>query len=168
MREELVAVFDDPDHAFRAVQTLRDRGVTSTQVSSPAAFPVVHEVEQTGHSKALGWIALLGGLTGLACAIGLEVGTSKALGLVVGGKPIVAWTAFGVVMFELTMLFAGASNFIALVVFSALARRKVSRAVRDLVSAERIVVVVPLSGMDSKLRDAVRGVLGGAVAKVPS
>ena len=71
-------------------------------------------------------------------------------------------------MFELTMLFAGASNFIALVVFSALARRRVAPAVRDLVSAERMVVVVPLSGMDSKLRDAVRGVLGGAVTKVPS
>ena len=166
MPDEIVAVFADPDEALRAVLTLRDRGVSNAQVSSPAAFPVVHEVEHTGHSRALGWVALLGGLTGLACATALEVGTSKALGLIVGGKPIVAWTAFAVVMFELTMLFAGVFNFGALVVFSALARRKVARAVRDLVSSERIVVVVSLAGLDPKLRDAARGVLGGALAKV--
>ena len=166
MPEELVAVFADPDDALRAVQTLRDQGVANAQVSSPAAYPVVHEVEHTGHSRALGWVALLGGLTGLASATALEVGTSKALGLVVGGKPIVAWTAFGVVMFELTMLFAGVSNFLALIVFSALTRRKVARAVRDLVSSERIVVVVPLAGMDASLRNAARGVLGGAVTEL--
>lgn len=167
MREELVAVFADPDEALRAVQALRARGVSDAQVSSPAAYPVVHEVEHAGRAPALGRVALLGGLTGLACATALEVGTSKTLGLIVGGKPIVAWTAFGVVMFELTMLFAGVSNFIALVVFSALARRRMARAVRELVSSERIVVVVPVAGMDPSLRDAVRGVLGLAVAEVP-
>lgn len=166
MPEELVAVYSDPDEARRAVLSLRERGVSNAQVSSPAAFPVVHEVEHAGHAGALGWVALAGGLTGLACATALEVGTSKALGLVVGGKPIVAWTAFGVVMFELTMLFAGATNFLALAIFSAVSRRKVSQAIRDLVSSERIVVVVSLAGLDPKLRDAARGVLGGALAKV--
>ena len=168
MPKELVAVFSDPDEALRAVQTLRDRGVENAQVSSPAAFPVVHEVENTGHSRALGWVALLGGLTGLACATALEVGTSRSMGLVVGGKPIVAWTAFAVVMFELTMLFAGVFNFIALVVFSAVARRKVAQRVRDLVSSERIVVVVPLVGMDPSLGDAARGVLGSALTEAAS
>ena len=81
MPEELVAVFADPDEALRAVQTLRARGVSGAQVSSPAAFPVVHEVEHAVQSRALGRVALLGGLTGLACAVALEVGTSKALGL---------------------------------------------------------------------------------------
>lgn len=168
MPEELVAVYSDPDDALRAVQALRARGVANAQVSSPAAYPVVHEVTHTGHSRALGWIALLGGLTGLGCAAALQAGTSKALGLVVGGKPILAWTAFGVVMFELTMLFAGASNFLALVVFSALARRNVARAVRDQVSSERIVVVVPLGGMDSQLRELVRGLLSDALPEASS
>jgi Protein of unknown function (DUF3341) len=163
MPEQLVAIYADPDDALRAVQALRARGVANAQVSSPAAYPVVHEVDHPSHSPALGWIALLGGLAGLGCAAALQAGTSRALGLIVGGKPILAWTAFGVVMFELTMLFAGASNFLALVVFSALARRKVARVVRDQVSSDRIVVVVPLGGLDPKLRDAVRGLLGDAV-----
>jgi len=166
MPEELVAVYADPDEALRAVLSLRDRGVSNAQVSSPAAFPVVHEVEHTGHSRALGWVALVGGLTGLGCAIALQVGTSKSMGLIVGGKPIVAWTAFGVVMFELTMLFAGVSNFLALAILSAVSRRKVARAVRDLVRSEQIVVTVPLAGMDPKLRDVARGVLGRALAEV--
>jgi hypothetical protein len=168
MPEELVAVYADPDEALQAVLSLRDRGVSNAQVSSPAAFPVVHEVEHTGHSRALGWVALVGGLTGLVCATVLEVVTSKTLGLVVGGKPIVAWTAFGVVMFELTMLFAGASNFLALAILSAVSRRKVARAIRDLVSSERIVVTVPLVGMDPKLLAVARSVLGGALAEVSS
>jgi hypothetical protein len=168
MPEELVAVYADPDDALRAVQALRARGVQNAQVSSPAAFPVVHEVEHTGHSRTLGWFALLGGLTGLGFAAALQVATSKALGLVVGGKPIVAWTAFGVVMFELTMLFAGGFNFLALVVLSALARRKVARAVRDQVSSERIVVVVPLGGLEPRLRDAARAVLGDAMPEALS
>jgi hypothetical protein len=168
MPEQLVAVYADPDDALRAVQALHAQGVMNAQVSSPAAYPVVHEVEHTGHSQALGWIALLGGLTGLACAAAFQAGTSKALGLVVGGKPIIAWTAFGVVMFELTMLFAGAANFLALIVFSALARRTVSSTVRDQVSSERIVVVVPLSGMDPPRRAAVRELLGDAIAGAPS
>jgi hypothetical protein len=73
-----------------------------------------------------------------------------------------------VVMFELTMLFAGASNFLALAILSAVSRRKVPRAIRDLVSSERIVVTVPLVGMDPKLRAVARGVLGGALAEVSS
>ncbi len=165
MPEELVAVYADPDEALRVVLALRDRGVAGAQVSSPAAFPVVHEVEHTGHSRTLGWFALGGGLTGLGCAAALQVVTSRSLGLVVGGKPIVAWTAFGVVMFELTMLFAGATNFLALVLLSALARRRVARAVRDQVSSERIVVVVPLGGLDPQRRAAARGVLGDGLAE---
>ena len=46
----------------------------------------------------------------------------------VGGKPILAWTAFGVIMFELTMLFAGVANFLALVLLSAATRRGVALA----------------------------------------
>ena len=91
----------------------------------------------------LGTIALVGGLTGLGSATALQVMTSRSLDIIVGGKPIVSWPAFGVVMFELTMLFAGIFNFTALVAALALARRRVSAAARGQVDTERIVVVVP-------------------------
>jgi hypothetical protein len=166
--EELAAVFSDPDAALAAVEELRRLGVTRAQVSSPAAFPVVHGAAHRGTYRALGWFALLGGIAGLAFALALQVATSKALGLVVGGKPIVAWTAFGVVVFELTMLFAGAANFCALVTLSAIERRKVSRKIRDEVSSERIVVVVPLADLGPQGREEIRTSLARRAAEVLS
>jgi hypothetical protein len=163
MADELIASYADPDGAMRAVQALRDQGVSNARVSSPAGFPVVEAADHRGDSHIQGWVALLGGLVGLGCAMGLQVATSKSLGLIVGGKPIVAWTAFGVIMFELTMLFAGASNFVALIVLAALARRRISRSVRERLSSERVMVVVPLEELAPKLREIARTVLRDAV-----
>ena len=165
MPDELIAAYADPGSAMLAVQALRSRGVSEIHVSSPAGFPVVDAVDHSGDSKAQGWIAFLGGLVGLTTAIWLQVATSRSLGLVVGGKPIVAWTAFGVIMFELTMLFAGASNLAALIVLATLARRKMSRTARERLSAERISVVVELGGLAPKLREAAKEILGEAIVE---
>jgi hypothetical protein len=163
MPDELIATYADPGAALGAVQALRARGVSDIHLSSPAGFPVVDAVDHRGDSQAQGWIAFCGGLVGLSTAIWLQVATSKSLGLIVGGKPIVAWTAFGVIMFELTMLFAGGANLTALIVLATLARRKMSRAAREQLSADRILVVVPLGGLAPQLREAVRETLGNAV-----
>jgi hypothetical protein len=168
MSDELVATYADPGVAMRAVEALRRQGVSNARVSSPAGYPVVDAADHRGDSRIQGWIALLGGLTGLGCAVYLQVVTSQSLGLIVGGKPIVAWTAFGVIMFELTMLFAGAANFVALIILAALARRRMSRAVREQLRSDRIVVVVPLGELAPQLREAARGVLGSAVAETSS
>jgi hypothetical protein len=132
-------------------------------VVSAAPFPAVNLTGRPGPWRVLGKVALFGGLTGLACAAALQAVTSVSLGLVVGGKPILAWPAFGVIMFELTMLFAGAANFMALVVLGALARRQLPRAARDLVDSEHLVVVVPGDQLDGARGAAVRQALAGAV-----
>ncbi len=170
MSDELVGAYADPDDALHAVHALRAQGVGRIHVASPSGFPLVHDhdVDHGADSHAQPWIAFLGGLVGLSSAVALQVMTSKSLGLIVGGKPIVAWTAFGVIMFELTMLFAGAANFLALIVLTARARRQISKAARDRVSSERILVVVPLAGLSAPLRDAARAVLAGALSEVHS
>ncbi len=162
--EDVVAVFSDPDAAESALARLRGHGVTSARVASPAPYPVV---EQTGHPgpwRALGWIALFGGITGLSCATAFEVLSMKSMNMIVGGKPIVSWTAFGVIMFEMTLLFAGASNFFALIVLSAFTRRRLSNKARRQVSTERIVVVVPRG--EGAAREAIESALAGAVEVV--
>ena len=168
MSDELVAVFTDPDAAARALQALAARRVAGARIASPAPYPAIHLTGQPGPWRALAPIALVGGLSGLIGAAVLQVVTSEHLGLVVGGKPIVAWPAFGVVMFELTMLFAGASNFTALVILSALARRRMSQAARDLVSSERIVVVVPDGAVTGERREAARAALADLALEVRS
>jgi hypothetical protein len=167
MRDDLVAIFADPDSAARALRALHEEQVTTARVVSAAPFPVVHETGRPGPWRALGWIALVGGLTGLSCAMALEVVTSRSMDLIVGGKPVVSWTAFGVVMFELTMLFAGLSNFTALIVLSAFTRRTVSRRARREVTTDRLVVVVPLEGCNADREAAIRRSLSGAVEVRP-
>jgi hypothetical protein len=163
MREPLVAVFDSPDAASQALRALQQAQVVGARVASPAPFPAVHLTGLPGPWRVLGKVALFGGLTGLACAAALQAITSESLGLVVGGKPILAWPAFGVIMFELTMLFAGAANFLALVILGAMARRQLPRAARDLVDSEHVVVVVPGDQLDGARGVAVRQALAGAV-----
>ncbi len=52
---------------------------------------------------------LTGGILGIVTAIALTVGTSWEWNLVVGGKPIVSWPPFIIIMFELMVLFGGIS-----------------------------------------------------------
>jgi Alternative complex III, ActD subunit len=167
MRDELIAVFDDPDAASRALTTLRGEGVTSARIASPAPYPAVNQTGHPGPWRVLGWIALAAGITGLGCAMALEVTTSRSLDQIVGGKPVVSWTAFGVVMFEMTMLFAGLATFITLVVLAAITRRNVARRARAAVTSERIVVVVPLDGLPAERREAISSSLSDAVEVLP-
>jgi hypothetical protein len=163
MPDDLVAVFTDPDQAAAALVRLNAMDVAGVRVISPAPYPAVHLTGRPGPWRYLGTIALVGGLTGLGAATALQVITSRSLNIIVGGKPVVAWPAFGVVMFELTMLFAGVFNFTALVVLCALARRKVPAAARRLVDTERIVVVVPASQARGAAEAKVRAALQDAM-----
>ena len=161
-RPDLAFAFDDPDAAGAALEALASQGVTGARIASPAAFPAVGQTGHPGRWRALGWVALVGALTGLGCAVALEVATSRSMGLIVGGKPVVSWTAFGVVMFELTMLFGGLANFTALALLSAFARRQIPRRARAAVTSERIVVVVPVDGWSEGRRADVRRLLSAA------
>src|SRR6516164_7524197 len=103
MPDDLVGVYPDAPTALRALEALRREDVNTAQVASPAALPF-HTPDLNDRSSTLSWIALCGALTGLGAAMAVQVATSDSLGLVVGGKPIVSWMAFAVVIFELTML----------------------------------------------------------------
>jgi hypothetical protein len=167
MRDEVIAIFADPDAAARALAALREDGVTACRIASPAPYPAVHQTGHPGPWRVLGWVALVGGITGLGCALALQVVTSRSLDQIVGGKPVLSWTAFGVVMFELTMLFAGLATLTSLVVLAAIARRRVARRARDAVSADRIAVVVPLAEDSAELRQRIARGLSGAVEVLP-
>ncbi len=162
MQADVVAVFADPDAAEAALVQLREKGVTTARVATPAPYPVINRTGHPGPWRALAWISLIGGITGLSAATAFEVLSMKSMNMIVGGKPIVSWTAFGVIMFEMTLLFAGASNFFALVVLSAFTRRSLPKKARKEVSTDRIVVVVPRGYPDAK-HEAIQSALSSAV-----
>ncbi len=167
MPDPLMALYDDPDAAANAVRKLHARGVADVRLTSPAAYPVV---EETGHPlglQQLGWLALGGGLLGLATAIALVTYGSLAEPLVVGGKPVLAWPAFSVVMFELTMLGAGLTNFVAVIFFSALARRGVAKSARLAAAQGHIAVLVPLAQRSADEVAQIRALLGDALEVSP-
>jgi hypothetical protein len=143
----------------RAVEAL---GVVGIRVASPAPFRVVHRVHRPGNERLLGWVALAGALAGLATALALQVVTSLAHPMIVGGKAILAWPSFAVICFELTMFGAGASNFVAMVVLAALARRGMPREARQAVVSECLAVVVPMQGRDARAVGAIRQALADA------
>jgi len=164
MPEPRIAVYDDPDRAAQALGRLEQAAVAGVRIVSPAAYPAVHETGRPGPWRLLGWLALAGGLLGLGAAIWLQVGTSLAHPVQVGGKPVVAWIPYGVIMFELTMLGAGCSSFVSLVVLAAIARRSVSRAARREMAADRLAIVVPAAEPGSPRARAIDAALAGAVA----
>jgi Alternative complex III, ActD subunit len=148
-----IAIYDDLDEATAALRSLAHLGVPGVRVVSPAAYPAV---------RLMSWLALAGGLLGLATAIVLEVGSSLSYPISVGGKPVVAWILYGVVMFELTMLGTGLTNFVAMVVLAWVSRRRIPTAAREAVASDRLAVVVAPTGDDDRLA-AIRAVLAGAI-----
>ncbi len=163
MAKTLLALYDNPDTASEALSSLGHRAVEGVRVVSPAAYPVVHQTGKPGPWRLMGFLAFAGGMLGLTTAIVLEAGSAAAHPVLhVGGKPDVAWPAFGVVMFELTMLGAGLTNFVSLIVLSWLSRRKIHRKAREAVTADRVAVVVPVGGKSDNDIAAIRSDLAGA------
>jgi hypothetical protein len=166
MSDRLLAVFATPGAADRAVRALEALGVEGVRVASPAPFSFVHRAHRPGAERFLGWLVLGGALLGLAAAIALQVGTTLVHPLVVGGKPILAWPAFGVVMFELTLLGAGVTNFIALAVLSARGRVSFPAAARKAVASDRFAILVPVGPRTIEQEPTIRKALAEALEVV--
>jgi hypothetical protein len=167
MPDILTALFADPERADQAVRALDALGVEGVRLASPAPYPAVHRVHRPGTERRLGWLVLGGAAAGLAAAIALQVHACLVHPFIVGGKPLLAWQAFAIVGFELTMFGAGLTNFVALAVLGARARRRVPRAAREAVASDRLVLLVDLEGRGPEARDAIRRALAGAEERLP-
>ena len=85
------------------------------------------------------WLGLVGGFFGCALAFGMQVFTNFDYPINVGGRPLYALSAFAVVAFELTVLFAALAPAIGMLALNGLPRlhhpvfeaRAFSRASRD-------------------------------------
>jgi hypothetical protein len=167
MPESVTALFADPERAEQAIRDLHAIGIEGVRLASPAPYPAVHRAHRPGTERYLGWLVLAGAGAGLALAIALQVHASLVHPFIVGGKPVLAWQAFAIVGFELTMFGAGLTNFVALAVLGALARRRVPHRAREAVASDRLVLVVPLDGRAPEAEDAIRRALAGAEEQLP-
>jgi hypothetical protein len=118
----LLAEFDSATAIVTAARQARDAGYVKLDAYTP--FPI-HDLDQALRLRRtkLPWIVLGGGITGMVAGFGLEYWTSViAYPLNIGGRPYASWPAFVVPAYETTILFAGLTALIAMVLLNGLPR----------------------------------------------
>jgi Protein of unknown function (DUF3341) len=119
----VLAIFADPSAAARAVRAAHEAGHLDVRAAMPAPFPEVLEAMAQKRS-IIGAVTLCGAVAGMCLGLWLTIGTSLALPITVGGKPVVSLPAFLVIVFEMTVLVGGLSNFVGMLAGAWLGRRK--------------------------------------------
>jgi ActD protein len=141
MAETQIAIFDTPAEAIAALRELQREGVPRSAITVMSSEPLHIENSDAPKSRIAGF-AIAGGLFGAAFAILLTVLTSRKVGLVTGGMPIVTPWAFGIIVFELAALGAILATLVRMVFEAKLARRGALAHYDQAVAEGRIVLTV--------------------------
>jgi hypothetical protein len=117
----LLAEFETPEALVEAARRARDEGYRDLDAFSP--FPVyeIFPVLRLRDRRVL-WLGLFGGLFGFALALAMQLFTNFDYPINVGGRPLYALSAFAVVAFELTVLFAALTPAIGMLALNGLPR----------------------------------------------
>jgi hypothetical protein len=103
----LIAEFDNVDSVIAAARQAREAGYTRMDVHSPFPIHGIDKVLKTPPT-ILPWIVLGGGLFGLFGALALTIGTmAYDYPYMISGKPFISLPAFIPIIFECTILVAG-------------------------------------------------------------
>ena len=118
----LVASYDTPEAALKAAAQVRDAGYTHTDALTP--FPVHGMVDALGIKKSkMASLVFAGALAGFIAGFGLQYWVSVvAYPHVVSGRPLFSWPNFIPIIFECTVLFAGLTAFVGMLVRNNLPR----------------------------------------------
>jgi len=136
-----LGVFDSPQEAIAALRELKREGVPASSITVMSSEPLHLETDGAPASR-IGGFAIAGGLIGAGFALVLTSWTSRQVGLVTGGMPIISPWAFGIVVFELTALGAILATLGRMIYEAGLARPGALIAYDRAVADGRIVVSV--------------------------
>ena len=140
MPENVHAVFDSADEALAAEAALLREGFSREAITVMSNEPIHRNEGSDGGESHIGSCAVIGGVIGAATAVLLTVMTAKRMGLVTGGMPLVTPWAFGIIVFELTMLGAILSTLARMLYESGLARPRGLKHYDDSVADGKVVV----------------------------
>jgi hypothetical protein len=162
MGDRIIAIFDTPRDALSASGKLQSEGVPRDAITVMSSEPLHDDSPRDDYAKSfIVLFAIAGGFIGAACAILLTVWTSRRVGLVTGGMPIVTPWAFGIVLFELTALGAILATLGRMIYEARLARHRASDDYDEAVSDGSVVLSVQCE--DADLQKSVVRALGSNV-----
>ena len=114
-----LAEFSTPTELVEASHRVYGEGYRKIDVYSP--FPLEAACEAIHFETRLPLVVLIGGLTGLITAYGMQYWISALdYPLNIGGRPFNSWPAFIIVCFELTVLFSAISAVIGMLAMNGL------------------------------------------------
>lgn len=162
-REILTATYDDIHAVVGAVRSIREEGCEDVSVFGPIMETELEEAIGKPPSPVRRY-ALIGGLTGCICAFALTVWSSYYYPLVVGGKALASIPAYVVIAFEMTILFAGISALIGMLIHNRMPTLKLHAAHSPGYSDDQFGVRVVCSrGNTAKVEDVLRSYGPGEV-----
>ena len=141
MAETRIKVFDTRAEAVVALHELQREGVPSSSITVMSSEPLHLEVKDAPKTRIAGF-AIAGGMLGATLAILLTALTSRRVGLVTGGMPIVSPWAFGTIVFELAALGAILATLGRMIFEAGLARPGGSQAYDDSVAEGKVVIAI--------------------------
>lgn len=124
-----------------ALRELRGEGVPGSSITVMSSEPLHLETDGAPKSR-IGGFAIAGGLVGAAFALLLTIWTSRQVGLVTGGMPIVSPWTIGIIVFELTALGAILATLGRMIYEAGLLRRRVSSDCDEAVANGKVVVSI--------------------------
>ena len=141
MAETRIEVFDTRAEAVAVLRELEREGVPRSSITVMSSEPLHLETNDAAKTRIAGF-AIAGGLLGAAFAILLTVWTSRRVGLVTGGMPIVSPWAFGIIVFELAALGAILVTLGRMIFEAGLVRRRALERYDVAVSEGKVVIAI--------------------------
>jgi hypothetical protein len=117
----ILAEFKTPEALLEAARRARQEGYRRLDAFTPfpvEELPAVLEL----HDRRVPLLGMVGGIIGFAVALTMQLYFSFDYPLDVGGRPLYPLTAFAVVTFELTILFAAAFTVVGMLAMNGLPR----------------------------------------------
>ena len=142
------ATYDDIHSVVSAVRTLREEG-HDVKVFGPIMETELEEALEKPASPVRRY-ALIGGITGCISGFAITVWSSYYYPLVVGGKPLASIPAYVVIGFEMTILFAGISALIGMLIHNRMPTVKLDAAFEPGFSDDEFGVYVACAPANSR------------------
>jgi len=117
----LLAEFESPEALVDAAKRVRGAGYRDLDAFTPFPVPEINPILRL-HDRRVLWLGLIGGIFGFTLGLGMQLFTNFDYPINVGGRPLYALSAFMVVCFELTVLFAALTPAIGMLVLNGLPR----------------------------------------------